>query len=281
MHNTAARLTLLALLAAGSGTAVAQGLPTSQPKILTIFREEVKPGRNADHARIEAGWPAAYEKARSPDYYLALVSMTGLNEALFVVPSESYTAIGEGMKRDDANAVLRAELRRLARADADVINGFRILQAVARPDLSRGAYPNIAKQRFWELTIFRVRPGHEAGFESAAKAYGSAAERAKGTGYRVYQITAGMPGPTFLVFSTVESYSDFDAVFALDMATMSAMTPEELSGLRKFSTEGLINVETNRYRLDPRMSYVAKETKATDPAFWMAKRSVTTAQPQP
>ena len=34
-------------------------LPTSQPGLLTIIREEVKLGRSAEHERIEAGWPAA------------------------------------------------------------------------------------------------------------------------------------------------------------------------------------------------------------------------------
>ena len=62
------------------------GLPTSQPKLLTIVREEVKPGRAADHANHEAGWPAAFEKAMSPDYYLAMTSLTGPSEAWYVIP---------------------------------------------------------------------------------------------------------------------------------------------------------------------------------------------------
>lgn len=48
------------------GLAHAQGIPTSQPELLTIIREEVKLGRSADHERVEAGWPAAFAKAKSP-----------------------------------------------------------------------------------------------------------------------------------------------------------------------------------------------------------------------
>ena len=40
-------------------TASAQGLPKTQPKFITIIREEVKVGRNDEHARLESGWPAA------------------------------------------------------------------------------------------------------------------------------------------------------------------------------------------------------------------------------
>ena len=74
--------------------AVAQDLPKTQPKILTIYREEVKVGRAAEHAKHEAGWPAAYEKAKSPIYYLALTSMTGPQRSL--VQHSSGVVCGSG-----------------------------------------------------------------------------------------------------------------------------------------------------------------------------------------
>jgi hypothetical protein len=48
---------------------------------------------------------------------------------------------------------------------------------------------------------------------------------------------------------------------------------EEGAALEKFSKEGLLNVETNRFRLDPVQSYVSKEVRASDPAFWMPRRA--------
>lgn len=255
-------------------TASAQGaLPTSQPNYLTIVREEVKLGRAADHERIEAGWPAAYEKAKSPDYFLAYVATTGRNEAWFVVPFDSQKAMGDSMRRESEDAALAAELRRLQRADADVLNSVTTIQAMARKDLSVGAFPDIAKTRFVEITIFRVRPGHERGFEDAAKAYGAAAKRSSpNASFRIYQVMAGIPGPTFLAFSSTESFADFDRAVQEDMAIMKGATPEELKTLERVSAEGLVNVETQRFRIDPVMSYVPKETRAADPAFWMPKK---------
>src|SRR3989442_1191980 len=58
-----------------------QGLPTTQPSLVTIIREEVKVGRTAQHARNQAGWPAAFGRVNSPDYYLAITSITGMAEA--------------------------------------------------------------------------------------------------------------------------------------------------------------------------------------------------------
>jgi hypothetical protein len=273
----------LAALIASAGTAIAQGLPTSQPSILTISREEVKLGRNAEHAKIEAGWPAAYEKAKSPDYYLAITSMTGPNEAWFLTPNKNYTEIGDGMKRDESNAVLSAELTRLQRADADLLTGLRTFQAMARPDLSVGTFPDLAKVRFYEITWLRVRPGHEQHFEQAAKAYASLTKRgAPNASYRLYEVTAGIPGPTYLVFGSVTAYAEFDRSMAEGMKSMQSATPEELATLQKFSMEGMINMESQRFRVDPTMSYVDQKTKDADPAFWVPKKAPTrTASAQP
>jgi hypothetical protein len=248
-------------------------LPTSQPNYLTIIREEVKLGRAAEHERIEAGWPAAYEKAKSPDYYLAYVSTTGRGEAWYITPFDSHKAMGDSMKRESDDAVLAAELKRLQRADADVLNSLTIMQVMARKDLSLGAFPDISKTRFVEITIFRVRPGHERGFEEAAKAYGSAAKRsAPDTSYRVYQVMAGIPGPTYLVFSSTQSFAEFDRAAQQDTDIMKRMSQEERNTLEKFSAEGLVNTETQRFRVDPAMSYVPKEIRASDPAFWLPKK---------
>ena len=66
-------------LVLGAATAAAgqTGLPTTQPNLLQITREEIKVGHAVDHEKTEAGWPAAFEKAKSPYYYIALASTTG------------------------------------------------------------------------------------------------------------------------------------------------------------------------------------------------------------
>jgi hypothetical protein len=265
------RCALLTFACGAPTVAFAQGtgLPTSQPTLVTIIREEVKVGRTADHARIEAGWPAAFSRANSPDYYLAMISLTGLPEAWYIIPAASNAANGERMRRYDNDAAMTAELERLSRADGEVLNSTRTIQAAARPDLSMGSYPDLAKQRFWEITIFRVRPGHEQEFDAAAKAYISAAQRLAPTiQFRTYQVIAGMPGPTYIVFASVTSYAEFDQMFANQMKTMQSANAEEQAALQKYGTDAALSTESNRFRLDPKQSYVSRETRATDPAFW-------------
>ena len=249
--------------------APAQDLPTAQPNLITIWRESVKPGRAAEHARHEAGFPAAFAKAGSPDYYLALTSVTGPDEAWYLTPAKSHAVIGESFKLEAREPALGAELARLARIDAEFISALRIIQARARPELSVGEFPDLAKARFFEITVYRLRPGHESHFEAAAKAWGTALKRtAPSMSGRVYQVIAGMPSPTFLVISSVEDYADFDRLGADSAATWAATTPAEQETIRKFATEAVLEEETNKFRVDPGQSYVSKETRAKAPVFW-------------
>jgi hypothetical protein len=275
MRGNISRLTVSALVLASAGSAVAQGLPTAQPRFLHIVHEQVKLGRGADHAKFEAGWPAAFEKAKFPYYYLALAAVTGSRETWYVTPLDSQAAFGDLQKREDDDAVLGAELERLSRGDAVFLDDYRVTQAMARPDLSHGEYPDLTKARFWEITTFRVRPGHEAAFAAVARAYAGAASRgAVKARWRTYEVVAGAPSPTYYVFASLESFGEFDQALEDGATLMKNFSADDAIALQKFSVEGLLSAETNRFRLDPAQSYVARELRAQDPAFWGPKRPV-------
>ncbi|MCI0432864.1 MAG: hypothetical protein L0271_04340 [Gemmatimonadetes bacterium] len=244
-------------------------MPTTQPNLLTIFIEEVKLGREAAHEANEAGWPAAFARARAPETYLALETMTGANEVWFITPYASYAAEGETMRRNRTDPVLSAELDRLWREDAEFLVSARTVQAVARPDLSYGAFPDISRTRFWDITMFRVRPGYEAQFDEAAKMYGEISKRlAPNSSYRTYMVMNGMPGGTYIIFSSVTEYAGFDQMLATGQAVGAGMTAKERTFFETFSRQSLISATTNRFRLNPAMSYVDAATKAADPEFW-------------
>jgi len=280
MRKTLVSLALPALVAGGGAAALAQALPTSQPMFLHIFREEVKIGRSAEHSRWEAGYPAAFEKAKSPDTYIALESVTGPAEVWYVVPYASQGAFGESMAKQDADPVLTAELEKLGRGDAEFVSEVNAIDAVARPDLSHGAFPDLSKMRFWEITTFRSKPGHGEDFAAAAKAWASASARsAPSASWRTYEVVAGAPGGTFLVFGSVASFAEFDKGMAEGEATFKGLTFEERTALQKYDAEAALNSVTNRFRLDPRQSYVPAEVRQKDPAFWMPKAAAKTATP--
>jgi hypothetical protein len=272
MKQTCLRLTLLALLAGSAASALAQGLPTTQPKFLHIYREQVKVGRVADHSKWESGWVAAYEKAKSPATYLALVSVTGPNEAWYLTPFASQAAFGEMLSREAGDPVLSAELDRLMKGDAEFVSEVTAMQAVARPDLSHGAFPDLSTMRFWEIGTFRVKPGHDEEFAAAVKAWAAASGRsAPNASWRTYEVVAGAPGGTYLLISSVASFGEFDKASEEGEATWKGLTYDERSTLQKLFADGTVTSWSNRFRLDPAQSYVPAEVRQKDPAFWAPK----------
>lgn len=260
---------LIMLVAAPVDVVHAQGMPTSQPGRLTIFIEELKVGMDADHEKNESGWPAAYAKVNSPYYYLALEAITGTAEVWFVAPFESWAAEGESMKESQNNPALGAELDRLWRADGQYLASSRTVQAIARPDLSYGQFPDLAMVRFYEVTTFRVRPGHDQAFEAAALVYLENVKRQMpGASYRMYQVTGGMPGGTYLIFGTANAYAEFDQHMAEGNAMWAKVSPKDMATLQQTMSNDVMSVISNRYRVSPTMSYVSAETKAKDRAFW-------------
>src|SRR5438067_2187874 len=116
----------------GVGQVGAQSLPTSQPNFVQIAIEEVKIGHDDEHSKLEAGWPAAFEKAKSPYYGIGMVALTGAPQAWFLTPFENHDAMGDSLKRNADDPILAAELSRLSRADAAHINTLRQVVLAAR-----------------------------------------------------------------------------------------------------------------------------------------------------
>jgi hypothetical protein len=266
---------VLAFVLIGIPTVVSaqSALPNSQPAVLRIFQEDVKFGHGADHETVEAGWPAAFAKAKTAASYIALTSLTGTSQAWFIEPSASWKVVGDSMKAEGDNAELAAELKRLQKADAEHVTGGRTLHLVGRPDVSAGPFPAVGKVRFYEITTFRVRPGHEQEFEQLAKVFQTGYKKAAPqSGYRVYQVVAGAPGPTYMVFGSFESFGDLDKEQAIGQSVMATFSADEQRALQKFSAEGLINSESQRFAMNGPMSYVDQATIDQDPAFWRPKK---------
>ena len=126
--------------------------------------------------------------------------------------------------------------------------------------------------RLYEITIYNVRPGRERDFDDAAKAYVAARKRAgiKG-GFRTYQVLAGMSAPSYLVISSSKDFAEMDNGAEEHSKTMASATDEEKAAISKGMKEAVLKEENNRYRVDPKQSYVSTETKDKAPDFWQPK----------
>lgn len=57
-----------------------------------------------------------------------------------------------------------------------------------------------------------------------------------------------------------------------DESINKAMTEADQKVFQKFFNEAVISIDSQRFALNPAMSYVSAEVRASDPAFWMPKR---------
>jgi len=259
------------LLVSAAPRAAAEEIPPP-PKVLQIYREEVKPGKGPAHEKVEAGWPRAFAKAAWPTHYLAMTSMTGPAEAWFAVGFDSYGAWEKDTKATEANTALSAELDKLSVADAECISGARSIVALRREDLGFGPTPDIAKTRYFRIITFKVRPGHEKDFTDAVKIVKDAYQKAGvAISWAVYQVNGGMPGPTFMVWVPMRSLAETDTVLGAMKAIQDAEGEEGQKSLAKMAGDGYLSFEQNFFAISPKMSYPPKAWVDKDPAFWAPK----------
>ncbi len=248
--------------------------PSGPPKVLQIFREEVKPGKAPAHEKVEAGWPRAFAHANSPTHYLAMVSVTGPSEAWFITGFDSLAAWEKDRQDNQKNAALTAELNQLEEKDGELLSGLRSIVATYREDLSyRPTGANMGQMRYFYVTTFRIRPGHENDFIEANKIIRGAHEKANvPEHWAVFQVTSGMPNGTYLSFQPLKSLAEVDAfpqTHGKDY--QGAIGDEGRQKLRELAGAGTLFTETSIFAFNPKMSYVSQQTASADPDFWTPK----------
>jgi hypothetical protein len=252
-----------------AGSLSAQASPP--PPYIEIFREEVKVGRGGPHMVTESGWPRAFARANIRNYYFALTTTYGPQEAWFVDGRSSIGEIDELNRAIESAPGLSRELDRLSQADAANASSVRTILGRYQASLSNGPDVDVGEMRVWEVLIFRVRPGHEANFAQAAALYRTLVEQAQVVApWATYEVMSGMPGPTYLVFVPHKTLAEIDPAVGVGAAIERTMTD---SVGKQFGTlaEGYLSSESLIFSVSPEMSYPQPQVMAQDPKFWGRK----------
>ena len=127
--------------------------------------------------------------------------------------------------------------------------------------------------RYFEISLYRVRPGHDADWDSIAKMVMAAYEKIPDAHWATYRAVYGQEGNTYVVFTPMKSAAEIDKGFTQDKQFMSAMGEE---GMKKFSELLAGAIESSQHNLfafSPKMSYPPDEWIKADPEFWKPKPS--------
>lgn len=248
-----------------AGPAVAQ-VRSSQPAVLEIVREMVKPGRGGPHGVVEKEW-AAFGRHHEAPGYVALNASTGPSEAWFLFGYNSWAAYDSAEAYGGKDPTYGAGNRRLAEQDGEHLNGTSEVLASAVPEAGYGAFPDLGAMRVYQVVIFRMRMGQEAAFTELAKGYAGIAKTSPGVaGWRTYVVEAGIPGPTYLVIETFPSFAARAASSKAMDAAVAATPKATMAALQKLGTDAIASIETRIFTVAPGMSNPPREW-LSDP-FW-------------
>lgn len=265
------------VLVGGLGLAMAQET-TPPPKVLAIQREFIKPGRaGGPHEKAESAFVQAMMRAKWPTHYLAVNSVSGKARALFLTGYDSFEAWEKDMTAEQNNPTLAAAIDRASVADGDLLSDFDASALLYRDDYSLRSAVDIPHMRYFEISLYHVRPGHNQDWDTLVKMVMAAYEKIPDAHWATYQAIYGQDGGTYVVFTPMKSAAEIDKSFDQSKKFMAAMGDD----MKKFSELEAATIESSQHNLfvfSPKMSYPSDDWIKADPDFWKPKAS--TAAPK-
>ena len=261
---------LLGLLLLPMAIAFAQHDHHSPPKVLIVIREFLKPGKaGAPHERTESGFVRAFQAAKWPQHYLAADSISGPARSVFFVGYDSFAAWEKDTADTAKNGTLSAALGRATAADGEMLANYESSTFVYREDLSFQADIDVSHARYFEITQFRIKPGHERDWEEIVKIYkdkyGKAVPDAH---WAVFEDMYGnASGGLFAVFTPMKSLAEVDESFGNSKKFAAAMGEDGVKKLSELISATVESTQSNLLQFNPRISYPPDEWVKGDP-FW-------------
>lgn len=269
-------------LAAASGFIAAAQDAVAPPKVIQLQREFIKPGKaGAAHDKSEANFVAAMNHGKLQGHYVALNSMSGRTRALFLTGYPSFAAWEADNKIVDKSAALTAELDHALTVDGELLSDFDSAVATYDEDLSYKPHGDIAHARYFEVSMFKVKPGHRHDFMELTKMVKDANEKG-GTSshWATYEVAYGAEDGTYIILSADKSMADIDQGFAESKKFMEAMGgPEGMQKLDKLYGETVEFSRSELFAINPKQSYAAEDWVKGDPDFWKPKMEASATKP--
>jgi hypothetical protein len=272
---------VLTFLTVSAGIVVAQDYSMSPPKVLLVQREFLKPGiSGAPHMKTESAFVQAMTAAKWPTHYLGMDSMSGPARALFLVGYDSFAAWENDNLATQKNPTLSAALDRALIADGPLLTSYDAGVFAYREDMSLRPNVNIAQARYFELSRFKVRQGHDKEWEELVKVY------MEGYGktdqhWATYQSVYGMDnGGVYLVFNAMKSLAEVDSGFGDSKKFEAQLGDKGMKRLAELTAACVEETQTNLFSFNPKMSYVSDGWVKADPTFWKPKAAAPAAKPE-
>ena len=259
-------------LAGGIGVAIAQDV-MPPPKVLVLYREFLKPGKNGSaHEKTESVFVQAVTKAKWPQHYFAVDSLSGRPRSLFLFPYESFDAWEKDYQATVKNTALSAALDRAGVADGELLSDMDATVLNYREDQSLRAPVDIAHMRYFEISLFQLRPGHTKDWDDLVKLVIAAYEKVPDVHWATYEVAYGQqPNTTYVVFGPMKTAAEIDQESAQDKAFVAALGEDGMKKLSELEAAAIESRQTNLFMFNPKISYPPDAWVKADPDFWKPK----------
>ncbi len=258
---------------AGPSTAAAQAQATGAtppPNVLVIMREFLKPGKSGSvHEKSESAFVQAFSQAKATSHYLAVNSLSGKSRTLFLVGYDSFADWGKDLATLQTNPTLAQTLDSAQEADGELLSSYDSGAFVYQPDKSVGGPVNVGQTRYWEITMLKIRVGHDADWDALAKIHNSIYGNMPDAHWVVFDKLFGTDsGSIVLVFTPLKSLAEIDAHQKAGKQVISSAGADQMKKMGDLAATTLESIETNLFAVSPKMSYPRDDWKAADPGFW-------------
>lgn len=266
-------LLAMSLLLGALGTVAAQETAAVMPpKVLSIIREFVKPGKaGMSHEKTESAFVKSMREAKWPTHYLAVDALSGKPRTLFLTAFDSFAAVEKDAQATEKNAAFSAALDHAGVVDGELLSDTDSGTFMLREDYSLRPATDIPHMRYFQISIFHSRPGHEKEFDTLVKMYIAGYEKISDVHWVTYQSVFGQEDGTFLVFTPMKSLSEVDRSFGQDKQFGAAMGEEGMKKIGELSAASIESSQTNLFAFNPRISYPSDDWVKADPDFWNPK----------
>ncbi len=247
------------------------GAMTGPPKVLTVTREFLKPGKNgAPHDKTESAFVAAMRDAKWPSYYFGLDSLSGKLRSIFLTGYDSFDAYEKDLRAQQKNPKLAAALDRAFADDGPLLDSVDQSVWFFREDQSHHPTTDIGSARMMDLEVFRLKPGHEAEWDAIVKLVKDAYAKGVEGHWDMFQMVYG-GGPAYVVITPLKGGAEIDRNWAAGKKFEEAMGAEGMRKLGELSASCIESIEDNLFVMNPKISYVPDEVAKSAPDFWRAK----------
>jgi len=146
-----------------------------------------------------------------------------------------------------------------------------------RDDFSLNPGTDLPHDRYFEIGVFHVKPGHDEDWSAIMKLVKDAYTKVPGVQWAMYERVYGGPDHYFIYVTPLKSAAQIDANFANGPKFVEAIGKDGMKQLNNLLAEAVDQDELNLFALNPAISYVGPETIKGDPTFW---KPVPAAEPK-